>query len=565
MDNSHINYFLGANEGTVLQALAALKKDRIVERIWAKDYTVWKQTPDSIVNRLGWLDAPAETLKKLPYVHSVLDPIIKEGYKNAVLLGVGGSSLGAEVFNKILGNRQGYPRLYILDTTDPVTISRITNKLQLEKTIFLVSSKTGTTLETVSLFHYFYNLALEKLGRETNEHFIFITDPDSPLEALARRLSLKHAFLNNPAIGGRYSALSFPGIVPAALIGIDVERLLQKADAATKKETVAFFNGELNDSGIVLGVVLGTLARIGRNKVTFIFPPQWESLGSWLEQLIAESTGKEGKGILPVLERELREPDSYGTDRLFVIFHNTTNNISSKLSHLTTAGHPVITLKVDDDYDVGAQMFCWEMATAVASHILGVNPFNQPNVDATKNLTGRMLDLYREKKGLPREEPSFCSDWCIAYQCPGSSTPAGAFAGFLAGATANAYVCLQSYLSPTKEIEELLNQLCSAISSKYKLAVTISYGPRYLHSTGQLHKGDTGHGLFIQLTADDREDVKIPNRLSSAESALSFGLVKVAQAMGDRQALLDLGRKVIRFHLQENIVAGLKTLTKAIN
>jgi glucose-6-phosphate isomerase len=558
MDDASITYHLGVNAVTVQNVFNTLQKNRIIERIWAKDYTVWQTTPDNIINRLGWLNAPADSLKQLSYIHSVLDPVINEGCKNVVLLGMGGSSLAAEVFSNIFGSHKGNPDLSILDTTDPLTISQISQSLNWQETLFVVSSKSGTTLETISLFHYFYNLALKKLGKRACRNFIFITDPDSPMEELAYRLSLRHVFLNDPAIGGRYSALSFPGMVPAALLGIDVERLLQNALTTAKNEATENFAGGLNSSGSALGAVLGSLAQMGRNKLTFIFPPSLASFGSWLEQLVAESTGKDSKGILPVLAEPLKEPAAYNYDRIFIILRTKEKPISSRVAALIAAGHPVITVQINNHYDLGGQMFIWEMATAVASHIMGVNPFDQPDVEATKVLTRRMIDLYREKGELPQEEAALTTAEYSIYGYIMASTPAEALANFLDGATSNAYICFQVYLSPTPEMNAALRQLCKAISKKYRLAVTIGYGPRYLHSTGQLHKGDAGQGLFIQLTAADPLALEIPDRQGPGDTMLTFSILKSAQAMADRQALIKLGRKVIRIHLGKNIIANMQ-------
>jgi len=298
MDNANISFSLGEYRNSIISALDKMRRDNIIARIWAKDYTVWKPAPDEIINRLGWLDAPAETLEKINYIHATLEPFTNGSIDNVVLLGMGGSSLAAEVFNKIFGSEAGHPQLHIMDTTDPVSISQLTKRLDLEKTLFLVSSKSGTTLEITSLFHYFYNLTLEKMGSSAGSRFILITDEGSPMIKTAQELSLRHTFLNNPAIGGRYSALSMPGIIPAAIIGVDVEILLFTAITAAQREKVDNFSGELAATGAVLGATLGTLAQRGRNKITFIMSPQWAPLGDWLEQLIAESTGKEGKGIL---------------------------------------------------------------------------------------------------------------------------------------------------------------------------------------------------------------------------------------------------------------------------
>ncbi|NTW06974.1 MAG: transaldolase, partial [Syntrophaceae bacterium] len=444
--------------------------------------------------------------------------------------------------------------------TDPLTIFRLAHQLDWAKTIFLVSSKSGTTLETVSLFHYFYNSALKKTGKQAGRNFIFITDPESPMEELAHRLSLRHVFLSNPAVGGRYSALAFPGIVPAALLGVDIEGILSNARAVAENEKAKCFDGKLNSSGTVLGTALGALAIRGRNKLTFIFPPSWMPFGGWLEQLLAESTGKEGKGILPVCAEKLNAPASYNDDRLFVIFHNKEKIESPQVSAIIDAGHPVITIRVKRRLQLGGQMFLWEMATAVAGHIMEINPFDQPNVEASKVLTRRMIDLYRRNKELPQEKADLTTEECDVYGFPSAAAPADALAGFLAAAKDDAYVCLQIYLTSEPEVDAALRKLQESIRRKYKVAVVAGYGPRYLHSTGQLHKGDAGNGLFIQLTSNNVQDIEIPDYPGASGSTLTFGAIKAAQAMGDRQALIKLGRKVIRFHLKGNIIANIKSL-----
>ena len=564
MDNANIAFFLGAYQNSIISALDKMRRDNIIARIWAKDYTVWKPAPDEITNRLGWLDAPAETLEKINYIRATLEPFTNGSINDVALLGMGGSSLAAEVFNKIFGSAAGHPQLHIMDTTDPVLISQLTQRLDLENTFFLVSSKSGTTLEITSLFHYFYNLTLEKIGSSAGSHFILITDEGSPMIKTAQELSLRHTFLNNPTIGGRYSALSMPGIIPAAIIGVDVEILLLTAITAAQREKVDNFSGELAATGAVLGAILGTLAQRSRNKITFIMSPQWAPLGDWLEQLIAESTGKEGKGILPVLDEPLADPRFYSQDRVFVFFQDGVDDNSQKVAGLVAAGHPVITVRPNDRYDLGSQMFLWEMATAVAGHLLGINPFAQPDVETTKSHTRRTIALCREHKELPSELPSLTTPECVIYGGPKAITFAGALKSFLSEAAKDDYVCLQVYLSPTPEVDEALQSLREKIFAKYGLAVTIGYGPRYLHSTGQLHKGDSGNGLFVQLTADDLLDIGIPDRIGVAGSTLTFGALKAAQAQGDWQALKDAGRRVIRFHWKANPAAGLKKLTELL-
>lgn len=564
MDNVNISFSLGEYRNSIISALDTMRRENIIARIWAKDYTVWKPTPDEITNRLGWLDAPAETLEKINYIRATLELFTNSSINDVILLGMGGSSLAAEVFNKIFGSEAGYPQLHIMDTTDPVSIFQLTQRLDLEKTLFLVSSKSGTTLEINSLFHYFYNLTLEKMGSSANRHFIFITDKGSSLKELSKKLSLQHVFLSDSNIGGRYSALSVTGIVPAAIIGVDVEILLLNAIAAAKREKEENFSGEFAATGSVLGAALGRLAQMGRNKITFIMSPQWAPLGDWLEQLIAESTGKEGKGILPVLDEPLADPRVYDQDRLFVFFQNEADDNSPKIAGLAEAGHPVISIKPNDLYDLGGQMFLWEMATAVVGHLLGINPFDQPDVEATKAHTRRTISLYSEHKELPSELPSSTTHECVIYGGPPAAAFADALKIFLSETAKHDYVCLQVYLSPTPEVDEALRKLRETIFVKYGLAVTIGYGPRYLHSTGQLHKGDSGNGLFIQLTADDLLDIGIPDRIGVAGSTLTFGVLKSAQAQGDWQALKDAGRRVIRLHWRAKPSAGLKKLTELL-
>jgi len=564
MDNANISYSLGEYQDSIISALDTMRRENIIARIWAKDYTVWKPAPDEIANRLGWLDAPAETLEKINYIRATLELFTKGSINDVVLLGMGGSSLAAEVFNKIFGSAAGYPQLHIMDTTDPVLISQFTQRLDLEKALFLVSSKSGTTLEITSLFHYFYNLTMEKMGSSASRHFIFITDKGSSLEELSNKLSLQHVFLSDSNIGGRYSALSLPGIIPAAIIGVDVEILLLNAITAAQREKAENFSGELAATGSVLGATLGTLAQKGRNKITFIMSDQWAPLGDWLEQLIAESTGKEGKGILPVLDEPLADPRFYGNDRLFVFFQDGADDNSQKVAGLVAAGHPVITIIPNDRYDLGGQMFIWEMATAVAGHILGIHPFDQPDVEATKKYARLIIDSYREHKGLNQEAPASTTIECSVFDEIKGSSANEALKNFLGQARAFDYVCLQVYLSPTTEVDKALQSLREKIFAKHGLAVTIGYGPRYLHSTGQLHKGDSGNGLFIQLTADDLLDIGIPDRIGVAGSTLTFGALKAAQAQGDWQALKDAGRRIIRFHWKANPAAGLKKLTELL-
>ena len=555
MTETRIDYSLGEYQAAVKSALDKMRRDNVIERIRSKDYTLWKFRPDEIVNRLGWIDAPAETLAKINDIRSVVDALQKDKISDIVLIGMGGSSLAAEVFGNIFGSKPGYPRLHVVDTTDPVFISEVTQHLNLEKTLFLVSSKSGSTLEITSLFKYFYNLCLKKFGGEAGRRFIFITDEGSPLIKTAESISARHIFLNNPDIGGRYSALSLPGIVPAALIGIAVETLLQNVSSSLEA---------LMSAGASLGAALGMLANQGRNKMTFVLPPHWKHFGDWLEQLIAESTGKEGRGILPVLNETLLDASGYGKDRIFVIFQNKNEEEPSQMETLKKDGHPVITVKINDDYELGQQMYIWEMATAVAAHFMGVNPFDQPDVEATKKHTRAVIADLDKRGELADEKPAITFEQAEIFGNINGATPADVIRNFMKQAKAGDYICLQVFLIPSQETNEAVNSLRKVLACQYTLPVACGYGPRYLHSTGQLHKGDAGNGLFIQLTQDFSLDVDVPDSIGEEKSFLTFSALKAAQAKGDRQALTEAGRRIIRIHFKKNPVDGLKTIVNGL-
>lgn len=560
MQKTGVSFLLGPYQSAVTNALEKMRRSNIVARIWANDFRVWKPAPEEISNRLGWLHAPVETSANAGRIRTSLAPFTNGRIEDIVLLGMGGSSLSAEVFNNMFGSAPGFPRLQVLDTTDPVTILSVAEKLNLEKTLFIVSSKSGSTLEIISLFNYFYNLTDEKQGVLANEHFMFITDEGSPMLEQAWQLQLPYIFSNNPNIGGRYSALSLVGMIPAALIGVQIEKLLQSATAAARQEKTDFFSGKGDSTGCLLGAALGILAQYGRDKLTLMLPPSWSSFGDWLEQLIAESTGKEGKGILPVLNEPQMDVSAYGKDRVFVIFHHDRDEWNSRITQLASAGHPILKIRISDVYDLGAQMFLWEMATVVAAHLMGINPFDQPDVEATKKHTNRMIAELKNNEAWSKMQPAQTFGDCYVYGDISGTTISEALTQFLTPAAANAYVGLQVYLSPSPQIDKALGELRAAISRKYGIAVTVGYGPRYLHSVGQLHKGDAGRGLFIQLTGRNKWDVEIPDALGKSDSSLTFGQLKASQAEADRLALTDKGRKIIRIHWKKNAAAGLRTL-----
>jgi len=463
------------------------------------------------------------------------------GYTQVLLLGMGGSSLAPEVFRKTFGVKKGFLDLAVLDSTDPGAVHHHEKSLDLGKTLFIVSTKSGGTVETLSFFKYFYNKMIEAVGKEdAGKHFIAITDPGSKLEELASTFDFRKIFLNDPNIGGRYSALSFFGLVPAALIGVDLHSLLERAItmACNCESCNCPVNG--NNLGAQLGTILGESAKAGKDKVTFIMSPSIDSFGDWVEQLIAESTGKNEKGILPVVGEPVGAPDVYGDDRLFVYLKLEDDNANdTAVDNLAKAGHPVLRVVLRDLYDLGAQIFLWEMATIVAGQRLGINPFDQPNVETAKVIAREMVTAYHKEGALPKSEPA-----------PFDATT---LKDFLSSAKPGDYFAVQAYITPTKEINAALQELRLILRDTYRLATTIGFGPRFLHSTGQLHKGDAGSGLFIQLTSTSMDDAAIPDEPDSQNSSMTFGILKTTQALGDKKALLDAGRRVVHFQLSEAV------------
>jgi len=548
---------MGGYGKAINEALRELRDGLIMSRIRAHDHRVWKESPAEIRDRLGWLN-PADMERKIAGINTLVDALKAEGYRYALLLGMGGSSLTAEVLRNTFGVREGYLDLYVLDSTDPGAVLHYASLLDLSKTLFLVSTKSGGTVETFSFMKYFYNLTVDTLGKEqAGRHFIAITDPGSDLEKLASHHNFRAAFLNDPHIGGRYSALSYFGLVPAALLGMGIGKFLARAVELSKTEIA----GGEGISGAFLGTAMGELAKMGRDKLTFVISPRLAGFGAWLEQLIAESTGKEGKGILPVVDEPLREAADYGGDRLFVFLRLKGDKGSDKLRmELEKNGHPVVTLEVSDLYDLGAQCFLWEMATAVAGARLGINPFDQPDVEAAKKLARDLIARYKNEGVLQEETPILQEEGIAVYGDVKAATLRDALELFLGQAEAGDYLAIQAYIQPTVSVNDALSKLRRKVGNKLKIATTSGYGPRYLHSTGQLHKGDGGRGLFIQITADDARDAFIPDEMGKPGSSVTFGVLKAAQASGDMQALLSVGRRVIRFHLGKDVTAGLQKL-----
>lgn len=536
----------------VQQAAEHLAAERVYDRILARDHTVWRPDPTEIANRLGWLDSPHVMRDAVGPIRQFIDAVRADGYTHALLLGMGGSSLAPEVFRAVFGVAAGFLDLSVLDSTQPDAVLAKARALDPARTLFLPATKSGGTVETLSLLKYFYNRTADALGpAAAGRHFAAITDPGSGLEALAQHLDFRHIFRNDPNIGGRYSALSHYGLVAAGAIGADLDRLLDRAARAIADP----------QPGIQLGTFLGTGALAGRDKLTLIASPAVSAVGAWVEQLIAESTGKDSKGLLPVnLEPECAAC-AYGADRLFVHLR-LDDAADARAQAIAAAGHPVLCLQLADASDLGAAFFHWEIATTIAGFFLRIHPFDQPDVEAAKDLARQMVAAYQRRGALPEPAPDLVDGLALYGPVQGTTLPQ-ALAHFL-GAPKREYIALQAHLPPTPATTTALQDLRGQLLAHTGLATTLGFGPRFLHSTGQLHKGDAGRGLFIQLTADSAEDAPIPDAAGAAASSITFGVLAQAQALGDRQALVQRGRAVLRIHLGADIAAGIAQLRRAL-
>ena len=534
---------LGAIHGAVEKRLQQLEQAAVVRRIAEKDAGLWKSNGSSekeIRERLGWLQVADRMEERVPELDALRKELVGEGFTDAVLMGMGGSSLAPEVFRQTFGAPKGALDVHVLDTTDPAAIAAREQAIDVRKTIFIVASKSGTTLETLSHYHYFW----QRSG-ETARQFIAITDPGSSLAEEASKRGFRRTFLNPPDIGGRYSALSYFGLVPAALGGVDLSGLLDRAATMMQACSPSVPVGE--NPGAWLGAVFAEAAKVGRDKITIVAPPALKSFGVWAEQLIAESTGKEGKGLVPVADEALGAPEVYGGDRLFVRLALPDNNEpSARLAALSQAGHPVVTLKLSDPLALGAEFFRWEYAVAVAGAILGINVFDQPNVQEAKDLT---------KKVLSEGNPPTVGEG-IRWAGQQGATLEAAIQALLGQVRAGDYVALLAFITPDPDHDRALNAIRLAIRDKHRVATTVGYGPRYLHSTGQLHKGGPNTGVFLQLVGDDPNDLPIPGE------KFSFGVLKQAQALGDFQALRNHGRRVLRIQVRD-VAQGLVKIGQA--
>ncbi len=541
---------LGEYHDRVEQRIQGWQQERFACRLWQKDPTLWFPQPaPEITDRLGWLTLPEDMQERVEHLSALAAAVKAEGIKHVVVLGMGGSSLAPEVFQQSFGNTQGYPELSVLNSTHPAAVRAVEEEIDIAQTLFLVSSKSGTTLETLSFFRYFWH-RLARRSQSPGQHFIAITDPGTPLEELARERAFRAVFRAPADVGGRYSALTVFGLVPAALIGVDIQTLLDRAWRMA--EATAFCVAPADNPGMRLGATLGELALAGRDKLTFLASPSLAWLPIWIEQLIAESTGKEGKGILPVADEPVRSASQYGRDRLFVHLQldKEQDPHTKKIAELEQAGHPVVRLRLAEMADLGQEFFRWEVAVASAGAALKIHPFNQPDVQLAKNLAREAMGQKAKAgspKGKPRKENGSVS-------VGKRKEFARAIEGFLDGARPGDYVALQAYLAPTLEATDALREIRRALGTRMTAATTLGYGPRFLHSTGQLHKGGPPTGLFLQLVDESGKDLPVP------ETDFSFGQLIRAQAAGDFKALKQRGRRVLRINLGRQELNGLRRL-----
>ena len=545
------DFRLGRYEAAVEARLASWQEEDFGRRLWEKDHRLWSAEPvPELTDRLGWLELPDTMSAEAGRLTRFGREVGEEGFRDAVVLGMGGSSLAPEVYSRTFGHAFGRPAVSVLDSTHPDAVRELAGRLDPERSLFVVSSKSGTTTEMLSFFRYFWQFAGER-GRQ----FVAVTDPGTPLQQLARERGFREVFNAPEEVGGRYSALTPFGLVPAALLGVDVGRLLSHARAMAQ---VCRSGVEAeNNPGLHLGAAMGELALAGRDKLTFVTSHSLESFPDWLEQLVAESTGKtvlaggERRGIVPVAGEPLGPPEAYGDDRFFAALLLTGDDVAAiekRLEALERAGHPVARFRLADRYGLGAEIFRWEMATAAAGAVLQLNPFDQPDVQLAKELANAAM-----KKGAGKRRKAGDATSAADGQALGS-----AMAGWLDGARPGDYLGIHAYLPPRPQTTEALRALQAGLHARTRLAVTLGYGPRFLHSTGQLHKGGPDRCRFLQLVDEPVEDLAVP------ETDFTFGQLIRAQADGDRQALEQRGRTVLRVQLGREDAEGLRRLSSVL-
>ena len=550
--------------GAVAASLEDWKTNNKVARLWQKDASLWSGTDES--NWLGWLTITEEQLANIDAFKQIAKDVKKARFKHALLLGMGGSSLCPEVLRMTFGKIKGFPELHVLDSTDPAQIMAIEAKVDLKHTICIVSSKSGSTLEPNIYKQYFFERVKATVGeKEAGNRFIAITDPGSKMQQVAEADKFRKIFMGVPSIGGRYSAISNFGTVPAAVMGLDVAKFLKNIEEMVKACGAA--SAADSNPGVILGNILGVAANNGRDKITIITSPGISDLGAWLEQLIAESTGKIGKGIIPVDRERLAKPATYGNDRLFAYLRLATKPNKAQdaaVAALEKAGHPVVRITLPNAYTLSQEFFRWEIATAVAGSIIGINAFNQPDVEASKIETRKLTSQYETTGSLPPEVPFFEAGGIKLFADEKNVTAvhgpslADVLKAHLLRLRAGDYFGVLGYITMNPANEKSLQAIRHAVRDKKKVATVLGFGPRFLHSTGQAYKGGPNSGVFLQITCDDAKDLPVPGQ------KFTFSIVKAAQARGDFAVLAERGRRALRVHLGKNLKSGLATLIKAV-
>lgn len=557
---------------SLAQSLDAVSRewqlDGRMARLWRRDASIW--TGDDEARWLGWLDAPQRARADVDAITAFAREVAGGGVSDVLLLGMGGSSLCPEVFTRTFGRIDGFPRLRVLDSTDPAQVARLESAIDLDRTLFVVASKSGSTLEPNAFKAYFHDRVAARVGPEAaGGRFVAITDPGSSLDRLAAEERFLRTFAGVPEIGGRFSALSNFGLVPAALMGLDLGRLLDRADRMT--EACGADRPVAGNPGAQLGLALGVAACEGRDKLTLVVSPGIADLGAWLEQLVAESTGKNGKALIPVDGERVAAPETYGDNRVFVYVRLSTAPDAAQdeaIARLERAGRPVIHIALADRYDLAAEFFRWEMATAVAGAVMGINPFNQPDVEASKIATRRLTDAYESEGALPRETPILEEAGLRIFTDEKNARALSGRAGEqTAGAVIRAhlgrlevrdYFALLAYVDMNDAHVEAAQAIRHAVRDRFGVATCLGFGPRFLHSSGQAYKGGPNSGVFLQVTCDDARDLPVPGR------RYSFGIVKAAQARGDFEVLTERGRRALRVHLGPDVAEGLRALLEMV-
>ncbi|PJA27374.1 MAG: hypothetical protein CO189_07345 [candidate division Zixibacteria bacterium CG_4_9_14_3_um_filter_46_8] len=560
----NILYLSEMNHNKLMFLEKRFEDEEVVKRLWEKDASLWtddSKAKDGIIKRLGWLDVIPKMQTAVPELMIFAEEIKSNGFETILHMGMGGSSLAPEVIAKRLTSGEvhsdnlNFPRFIVLDTTDPDAISDIEERIDLRKTLFIVASKSGGTTETDCFYRYFFNKLETIVGAEAGQQFVAITDPGSDLENTAMDKRFRHCFLNFSDIGGRYSALSYFGLVPAAAMGLNIKTFLD--DAAKAAQACAIERPVSRNSGALLGIAMAMLAQNGRDKITFIFGPELQPFGDWLEQLIAESLGKENKAVVPITGENICNPEIYGDDR-FLISYSGQIKYRFSLRQLHDSGHPMISISTEGRFSLAQEFFRWEFATAVAGAVLKVNPFDQPNVQESKEITKEVLKRFVVSGILETRNP-ILEDKHISLFGDFSGTSLRAIlTSFLETLRPGEYVGMMAFINPNQKNSGILQQIRHQLRDKFSVAVTLGFGPRFLHSTGQMHKGGPDNGIFIQITGDKTCKLPIPGR------EYGFSDLINAQAAGDFQALKMHNRRVIRLHISGDLFSGLKQLQEAI-